>query len=56
LSKAEVSGTTGDKFFAGDNDTSEQLSPVTRINKFFAGVIDTAEQLFAGVVDSGDKY
>jgi hypothetical protein len=33
----------GDKFFAGINDTSEQLSPVTATPalSFFPGVIDT---------------
>jgi hypothetical protein len=37
---------TGDKFFAGINDTSEQLSPVTTTPAitFFPGVVDTGHK------------
>jgi hypothetical protein len=37
---------TGDKFFAGINDTGEQLSPVTRTPAitFFPGVVDTGQK------------
>ena len=56
---------TGDKFSAGINNTSEQLSPVTMtlvINllpvtgeqKSPRGV-DSSEQCIAGVADTGDK-
>jgi hypothetical protein len=38
---------TCDKFFAGINDTSEQLSPVTTT---------PAITFFTGVVDAGQKY
>jgi hypothetical protein len=36
----------GDKFFAGINDTGEQLSPVTTtpVITFFPGVVDTGHK------------
>jgi hypothetical protein len=37
---------TGDKFFAGMNDTGEQLPPVTTTPAitFFPGVVDTSHK------------
>jgi hypothetical protein len=35
---------TNDKFFAGINDTREQLSPVTPAITFFPGVVDTGHK------------
>jgi hypothetical protein len=37
---------TGDKFFAGINDTVKQLSPVTTTPAitFFPGVVDTGQK------------
>jgi hypothetical protein len=54
---------TCDKFFAGTNDTGEQLSPVTTTPAitFFTGVVDTGQKyskclkLIAGVNDTSEK-
>jgi hypothetical protein len=56
---------TCDKFFAGINDTGEQLSPVTMTpakKTFFQGVVDTGQKnaksfkFIAGVNDTANKF
>ncbi len=45
------------KAVAGDNDTSDNVSPVTTILVLAPwSVIDTCEQFIAGCVDTGDKH
>jgi hypothetical protein len=62
-----IDNDTGDKFFAGINDTGEQFSLVTTtpaitffpvINnlKFITGVNDTDEKLFTIVNNTADKF
>jgi hypothetical protein len=55
---------TCDKFFAGINNTGEQLLPVTTTPAitFFPGVVDTSQKypkslnFIAGVNDTADKF